>query len=119
MPVRAEPNVLSHREGREDRLAAGDLHQAPLDPLMGLEPGDVLPEEANDTARRLQQPRHDAEEGGLPSPVRPEQPDPLTVADIDTDVEQHLERTVREVDALDLEDRRVAHGSGTVMGGGA
>src|SRR5207247_10462230 len=84
---------------------SGERHQASANTLVRLEGGDVLAGEAHDAAARQQHAREDAEQRRLAGAVRPEQTDALAVADGDTDVEEHLERAVREVDALGFEQR--------------
>ena len=83
--------------------AAGDLHQASPDPLVGLELGDVLAGKADDAPARAQQSGQDAEQRGLAGAVGTKQADALAVADMHVHVEQHTQRAVRELDALGFE----------------
>ena len=94
-----------HGHRREHALAAEQDADAELRPLLGRRVRDGAAVEPDDAARRRAEPGDDAQDRRLAGAVGAEQREHLALPHLEADVEEHLHRTVGEVDVGHLERR--------------
>ncbi len=87
-----EVQVLLHRQVLVEREAAGHIPYPPTDLLPV--PHHVQAADGGGTAIGQQQRGQDTEQGGLPRPVRTDQPEQLAGGDLQREVAQGLDRTI-------------------------
>src|SRR6185437_8354096 len=95
--------VLLDAHAREDLPPLRDLADAELADAVRREAGDVLPGEANPSARRPVHPGDGADERGLAGAVRADDGDDLAVGDGKRNTVERLRVAVEEVEPFDLE----------------
>ena len=102
--IRAEPEVLAHRELAEEPSALGDVGDSDARDSLRSGPGDALTGEAHLAGGR-HEPRDRAERRGLARAVAAEDGDDLSLADRERDTVESLYRAVASLDAVELEQR--------------
>src|SRR5207244_10832038 len=93
-----------HGHTREEPAALRRLRDPAPDDRVRRGCGDVVALEADPAAPRMVEAVDRAQRGGLPGAVRAEQRDDLSLAAVDRDSLEGVNRTVVGVDVLELED---------------
>ena len=95
-------HVLAHRQLRVEARRLEDDSDSSTD-VVGA-PDDVVSRHGGAPVARVQQGRQDAEEGGLPAAVRPEQAEDLPAPHLERQAVEGAGFAVRVSEVLDLED---------------
>ena len=108
--IGADPQVLLHRQRRERRAPAGHQRDAQLDALVGRHARQVDAVVLDAPELGIDQSGDRRQQGGLAHPVAPDERVHAAVGDAHVHPEQHLDRSVAEVEVLD--DQQVAAAGG-------
>src|SRR5205814_7109041 len=101
----AELQVLAEREVGEDPASLGGVRQPPLDQLVRLESRGALAPVLDASARGAQEPAHRPQRRRLARAVRADQGDDLSLADLEGDAAEGVDRPVVHVEIVQLEER--------------
>ena len=99
--------VLADAQLGEDARAAAQLHDPLAEAHLGVDVRERAAVETDDAAVGDAQPADRPEQRRLPRAVGAEQREHLAACHLEPDVEQHLHRSVAEVEVVDLQHRDV------------